>query len=173
MPWSTSSNTSVGTASCCARTTFSASMSRESSPPEATFESGRASSPTLSCTSNVTSSAPCACCVVRGCNRAAKRPPCMPSAGSSSFTAFARRAAREAGDQLGRARGPARVDRLLELARQAPQLIGMGKALRLDVQRLHLSRPGCGLLDFFDDMAQVVRFAAHLLAGGRELLLAP
>src|SRR2546430_484689 len=73
----------------------------------------------------------------------------------------------------GRAREPARVDRLLELARQAPQLIGMGKALRLDVQRLHLPRPGCGLLDFLDDMAQVVRFAAHLLAGGRELLLAP
>ena len=58
MPASTSSNTSVGTRSSRARIVFSASITRDSSPPDATRDSGRGSCPTLSATQNSTSSAP-------------------------------------------------------------------------------------------------------------------
>ena len=48
MPASTSSKMSVGTRSSRARIVLSASMTRDSSPPEATRASGRSSCPTLS-----------------------------------------------------------------------------------------------------------------------------
>ena len=59
MPASTSSKTSVGTRSRRARIVFSASITRDSSPPDATRDSGRGSWPTFSATRNSTSSAPC------------------------------------------------------------------------------------------------------------------
>ena len=47
MPMSSSSNTSVGMRSDSARITFSASMTREISPPDAMLASGFSSSPAL------------------------------------------------------------------------------------------------------------------------------
>src|SRR5207249_9717219 len=79
---------------------------------------------------------------------------------------------REASEQLGRAREAGGVERLLQLARQTAQLVGMGEALRFDLQRLYFAGLRGRALDFLDDVSQVVRLAAHLLASGRELLLA-
>ena len=57
-PVSISSNTSVGAEPRSASATFSASMKRASSPPEATFIIGPGRVPGLVCTQNSTRSAP-------------------------------------------------------------------------------------------------------------------
>jgi len=80
---------------------------------------------------------------------------------------------REAAEQFGRAREPRRVERLLELAGQAAELVGMGETLRLDLQGLRLPVPGRGALDFVDHMPEVIRLATYVLASGGELFLAP
>src|SRR6266700_2722876 len=49
----------------------------------------------------------------------------------------------------------------------------MGKAFGFDLQGLDLAILRRRALDFFDHMSQVIRFAAHVLAAARELLLAP
>ena len=54
-PVSISSNTSVGAEPRSASTTFSASMKRDNSPPEATFIIGPGRAPGLVCTQNSTS----------------------------------------------------------------------------------------------------------------------
>ena len=93
MPASTSSNTSVGTRSRRARMVLSASITRDSSPPDATRASGRGSWPTLSATPNSTSSAPCEPISRSGFSATLTCPSGMPRSGSTSSTARARRAA--------------------------------------------------------------------------------
>ena len=58
MPVSTSSNISVGVPSAPAQTVLIASITRESSPPEATFERGLSGSPLFADSMNSTSSLP-------------------------------------------------------------------------------------------------------------------
>ena len=77
----------VGTSSWPARTTLSASISRESSPPDAVLARGRASSPWLSRTVNVTCSPPCACGSASGSIATSSFPPGRPSWGRSLPTA--------------------------------------------------------------------------------------
>ncbi len=72
---------------------LSASITRDSSPPDATRASGRASWPTLSATRNSTSSAPVEAISARGASAARKWPSGMPSSGRIASTSRARRAA--------------------------------------------------------------------------------
>ncbi len=93
IPWSTSSNTTVAMASCPASTTLRASMRRDSSPPLATWASGRASSPGLSCTMNLTASPPDAVTAGAGSTATLNSPSGIPRPGSSRATAWASRPA--------------------------------------------------------------------------------
>ena len=68
-------------------------MSRDSSPPLATCASGRASMPGLSCTTNVTTSAPVEVTEAASPISTVSLPWGMPSPGSSSSTALASRCA--------------------------------------------------------------------------------
>ena len=104
MPMSTSSKTSVGTRSTSARAVLSASITRESSPPEATRASGRGSTPGLADSRNSARSTPRSSARQRRpssvsrpagsssrCNRTSKRLPPMASAASSSRMRFSSR----------------------------------------------------------------------------------
>ena len=90
IPASTSSKINVGMPSSRARIVLSASITRASSPPDATRASGRASWPTLSATRNSTSSAPVAAASLFNARCTRNRPSGMPRSGSRSSTAFAR-----------------------------------------------------------------------------------
>src|SRR3989454_11857015 len=79
---------------------------------------------------------------------------------------------REASEQLSRARQARGIECLPELARQTAQLVSVGETFRFDLQGLHFAGLRGRALDFLHDMSQVVRLAAHILAPGRELLLA-
>ena len=91
MPASTSSNTSVASAPSWA-TPMSASMTRESSPPEAISRSGPAGTPALGAMRNSTESAP-AGPGSRSCRAISKLAPSMASSARRSRTARASRGA--------------------------------------------------------------------------------
>ena len=113
-PASTSSKTSVRAQapSGAARQVFSASAMREISPPEATFSSGRGSSPRLGETRNRTASAPAGPPAARRRSRCGTRVRSMASGASSASTRFSsrraaclRRCARAARPRFDTARG--------------------------------------------------------------------
>src|SRR5690606_27886268 len=92
MPASTSSNTKVGTGSVPAITTSIASMTRESSPPDAPRETDRGSAPGCGASRIDTSSRPCRDSVPSA-TRTSSRASGMARACSSSVTAADRRTA--------------------------------------------------------------------------------
>src|SRR5215831_14092181 len=87
IPASTSSNTSVGSRSDSAPAVRIASMTRESSPPDATRASGAGASPGLAENRISTSSAPSAPISGRGLRRASNSAPSSRSPPSSDVTA--------------------------------------------------------------------------------------
>jgi len=67
---------------------------------------------------------------------------------------------------------PRGVHRLLQLARQPAQLVGVGEAFRLGLERFVLADLGRGLLDLPRHVPQVIRLAAYLVLSGAQLRLA-
>src|SRR5207245_10205318 len=68
--------------------------------------------------------------------------------------------------RAGEARG---VERLLELADEPPQLVGVRQSLRFDLERLGLPALRRGPRDLVYDVPQVVGLATDLLLPGSEL----
>src|SRR6266545_2095257 len=89
IPASTSSKTSVGTSSRSTMTLRQASMVRESSPPEATLESGSGACPGPPENSNSTRSAPVGPGSSRGRRSTSTMTPSMPSSRNSASTTAA------------------------------------------------------------------------------------
>ncbi len=74
-------------------------------------------------------------------------------------------------EQLRRPGEPRRVERLVELARQPPQLVGVRQPLRFTRERVVLAHLGVRGADFFHHVLQVVGFAAHVFLLAPQLLL--
>src|SRR5260370_30779931 len=70
----------------------------------------------------------------------------------------------ETREQLRGSRQPGGVERLLELARQPAELVGVGESRRLRLERLHLAELRRRAGDLIHDVPPVVALAAHLLA---------
>ena len=128
MPASTSSKTSVaGPASAAAL--ISASITRESSPPEAMSRSGPAGTPGFGAIRNSTSSAPLGPCSARSASRASNVAPSIARSASTATTVPARPAAASVARraQLRRALGRLGPDRLQRGGGALGGLLGAGQ----------------------------------------------